>query len=323
MPKKLTRDVLTSQRSALDALMAALNPEDAIGRASLSYKKSSLDDEPAALDVEMETLASVVLAFEGGPVTGSRGVDAEFASDALRSYQDLVANQMMATETGGLGQRGPVPDKSATRLNITNIVHGSFGFQLEERNGDQPQFIDSALKNSIRAVDDLIVDFASFADANYTRAIEQIDRRVFVSLQKFYENLYSGSASIKIIESERSFSIDNNSVILARGRVRGVSVEDVQITIVGQLLGLTPVSKRFDLRPTVSDTVLSGQVGQRLSDDYIERLRYEKRVSGQVYRATLLKRTTTQADGSFSESYTLTDLNDTIEGSQAIQPRPE
>ena len=34
--------------------------------------------------------------------------------------------------SGGLGQRGIVPNKGASTLHITNIVRGSFGFLLEE-----------------------------------------------------------------------------------------------------------------------------------------------------------------------------------------------
>ena len=310
MVRKLDRDALESQINGIDSLMASLDQEDEVGRVSLQFRKDQLAAQLDSLQREFVSTGAVVLSFEGGPVVGSRGVDAEFAADALHSYQDLIAKQMAAFETGGLAQRGPVPDKSSARLNITNIVHGSFGFQLEESSESEPQFIDSAVKRSISAIDDLLVAFASPSDSTYLEALSKVDRRVFIAVQRFYESLYRDSAAVKIIEDERAMTINQSAVILARGRIQGLEVADEEFSIKGELLGLAPIQRRFDFKPDDGGAVISGQVGQKMSDDYLARLHGDKRISGRVYRATMSRRTATRADGSVTVSYTLTDLTD-------------
>lgn len=308
MVRKLNRDSLESNINGVDALMAGLNENDLVGRMSLQYRRDQLREELESLSGELVTTGSVVLSFEGGPVTGSRGVDAEFASNALHSYQDLIAKQMAAFETGGLSQRGPVPDKEAARLNITNVVHGSFGFQLEENGSNEPQFLESAVKRSISAVDDLLLAFASNTEEVYTSALSRIDRRVFIGVQKFYESLYQDSAALKIIEDDRSLTIDRQAVEVARGRIQGLEVVDEELTMIGELLGLAPIQRRFDFQTSDSRLVISGQVGQRLSNEYLSRLHGAQRISGQTYQAVMSRRTATRADGTETVSHILLDL---------------
>lgn len=310
MGSKLTRDAMESELTGLDGLLANLDPEDVIGRASLEYRRRSLAKELAHDESQVRTLGSVTLSFEGGPVTGSRGIDAEFASKALHDYQDLIAKQMAAAETGGLARSGPVPSKELAKLNITEVMHGSFGFHLEERDSDEPQLVESAVRNAIAKIDDLLIAFASSDEQAYSGALATVDRRVFISVKSFYENLYSDSASMKIIEDDRSLVIDRQAVLTARHRIRDVEVEDDEFDVNGELLGLAPISRRFDFQPLTQGPVISGQVGQRLSDDYLERLHGEERISGQIYRALMTRRTATRADSSISRTYTLLDLQD-------------
>ena len=310
MPGKLSRDSIESEIVGINSLLNSLEAGDVVGKASLEYRRRELATELDRLVHQISTLGMVTLAFEGGPVTGSRGIDAEFASNALHDYQELIAKQMAAVDTGGLARSGPVPAKGLAKLNITDLMHGSFGFHLEERDSDEPQMIDSPVKKAIEKVDEILIAFSSNDEDAFNRALAIVDRRVFITLQSFYENLYRDSASLKIFEDERSFIIDQYAVLTARERIHGVEVGDEEFTMEGELLGLTPISRRFDFQPSDRGAVLSGQVGQRLSDDYLERLHGEERISGRVYKALLSRRTATRVDGSISVSYTLVDLGD-------------
>lgn len=308
MVRKLERDALESQLSGVHALVAETDPDDFIGRASLQYQQDQLGRRIELLSAEVASTGSVVLAFEGGPVIGSRAIDAQFAASTLSSYQDLISKQIAAMEPGGLAQRGPVRSRSVGKLNITNLIHGSFGFQLEEEGSDEPELVDSAVKQSIAIVDDMISAFSSGDERVYLNALSQVDRRVLISLQEFYNTLYKDSASLKIIEDDRDLTVDQHSVLLARGRIQGVKVDDEELSITGELLGLAPVQRRFDFRASDGRGVISGQAGQQLSSDYLERLHSEARLPGRVYIAKMLHRTATRVDGSYNESYTLLDL---------------
>jgi hypothetical protein len=310
MVRKLTRASIESQISGLRALIDSLDENDDLGRVSLEGRLEDLQESLERLGDEIRTTGSVLLSFEGGPVTGSKGVDAEFAANVLHDYQELIAKQMAAADTGGLAQRGPVPSKDLARLNVTGVVHGSFGFQLEERASDEPQLVDSAVKRSIEEVDRLLVAFASNNYDDFSQALAIVDRRVFITVKSFFESLYRDSAALKIIEEDRSMSFDQRAVIVARDRISGVEVEDNEIILRGELLGLAPIQRRFDFRSSEDARVISGQVGQRMSDDYLERLHGEDRISGRLYIATMSRRVATRVDGSVSESFTLLDLRD-------------
>ncbi len=309
MPRKLNKDSLESQIAGLQALIDSLDIDDEIGRFALQTRLDDLNEELSELQGQVLTNGTVVLSFEGGPVTGSRGIDAEFAANVLHDYQELIAKQMAALDTGGLAQRGPVPSKQMAALNVTGLVHGSFGFQLEERGSDQLDMIDSPVKRSIEQVDDIISSFSGSNYDSFAQALAVVDRRVFISLKSFFESMYRDSASLKIIEEDRQFVIDHRAVAVARDRISGVDVEDAEFSLRGELLGLAPIQRRFDFRSS-EGVFISGQVGQRMSDDYLERLHGEDRISGREYLATMSKRTATRADGSTSESYTLLELRD-------------
>lgn len=303
------RDAVASEISALDALLASVDEDDFIARRSLSYRRDELVSELEGIIDQQHSLGQVVLAFEGGPVVGSRGIDATFAARTLAEYQELISKQVAADSVGVLAQRGPVPAPIASRLNITNIIHGSFGFELQEI--DQPQLpvFESPVKQAIETVDDVLSSFSGSSEASYRDALESVDRRVFISVQRFFESLYRDSASLKIVENERELSLDQYAVLRARSRIRGVEVVDEHIVLLGELLGLTPVSRTYDFRP-VNHELITGKVGQRLSDDYLERLHGEDRISGRQYAGIFSRRTATKADGTVNISFMLLDLRE-------------
>lgn len=325
MVARLKRDSVASELRAVSSMIDGLDADDKIGRRSLSYRRDELARELDLLEERVDTVGRVILAFEGGPVVGSRGIDATFASRTLGDYQELIAKQL-ASDDAELASRGPVPARNSARLNITNVVHGSFGFELEERGVDQFGLIDSPVKMAIAAIDDVLVAFAGPSEATFQAALANVDRRVFLSAQSFFDNLYRDSASLKIIESDRDFLIDQYAVISARDRIAGAVVVDAEISVFGELLGLTPVSRRFDFRVTRADgidpdTIISGQVGQRLSDDYLERVHGEERISGRMYIASMSRRSVRRADGTQSVSYSLLDLDVLAEEPGLILPR--
>lgn len=303
------RDAVASEISALDALLASVEEDDFIARRSLSYRRDELAAELAELIDQHQTLGTVVLSFEGGPVVGSRGIDATFASRTLSEYQELVSKQVAAENVGTLAQRGPVPAPASSRLNITNVVHGSFGFELQELDQPQLPMFESPIKRAISVVDDVLASFSGSSDAAYRSALESVDRRVFISVKRFFESLYKDSAALKIVEQDRELTLDQYAVLRARTRIRDVDVVDEQLVLIGELLGLTPVSRTFDFQPDGTGLII-GKVGQRLSDDYLERLHGEERISGRKYAGVFSRRTATGADGTVNVSYMLLDLRE-------------
>ena len=140
--RKLERDFAHADLAAVQGLLAQLGDEDIMARFGLEARRDELQQTIETLDAAPdEPVASAALFFGGGPVIGARGIESEFAGSAVTKFQDIVA-KVLAHETGGLGQRGIVPNKGASTLHITNIVRGSFGFLLEEVQPHQQQLLE-------------------------------------------------------------------------------------------------------------------------------------------------------------------------------------
>ncbi|MFL6760808.1 hypothetical protein [Sphingomonas sp.] len=309
MALKLTKDSLQSEEQSLQNFLDELDPNDIVNRASIAKRLEVVRTELATMTDELETQGVVILAFDGFPVEGSRGIDAEFAADALHDYQELIAKQIGERETGGLSRTGPVPSRDLARLNITNVVHGSFGFQLEEKDSGQTSLVPSPVKEAITQVDNMLAALASPDPETFDDALASIDRRMFITVQSFYENLYNDSASLKIIESSRSIVLDNSLVARARERLHGTVVNDEDFATKGELLGISPVQRRFDFREEATGRIISGQVDQQLSSQYLARLHGDQIAPGQTYTALMRRRIAVRSDGSERESFTLTGLD--------------
>jgi len=309
MALKLTKDALQSEEQSLQTFLDELDPEDIVNRASIARRLEVVRTELASMTGELDTQGVVVLAFDGFPVEGSRGIDAEFAADALHDYQELIAKQIGERETGGLSRTGPVPSRDLARLNITNVVHGSFGFQLEEKDSGQTSLVSSPVKEAITQVDNMLAALASPDPETFDDALASIDRRMFITVQSFYENLYNDSASLKIIESSRSIVLDNSLVVRARERLHGTVVNDEDFSTMGELLGISPVQRRFDFREEATGRIISGQVDPQLSSQYLARLHGDQIAPGQTYTAHMRRRIAVRSDGSERESFTLTGLD--------------
>jgi hypothetical protein len=309
MALKLTKDALQSEEQSLQSFLDELDPNDIVNRASIAKRLEVVRTELAAMEGELDTQGVVVLAFDGFPVEGSRGIDAEFAADALHDYQELIAKQIAERETGGMSRTGPVPSRELARLNITNVVHGSFGFQLEEKDSGQTSLVPSPVKEAITQVDNMLAALASPDPETFDDALASIDRRMFITVQSFYENLYNDSASLKIIESSRSIVLDNSLVVRARERLHGTEVNDEDFSTTGELLGISPVQRRFDFREEATGRIISGQVDQQLSGQYLERLHGDQIAPGHTYAAHMRRRVAVRSDGSERESFTLTGLD--------------
>jgi hypothetical protein len=310
MAMKLSRDILQSDLAAVQRLLSRVGPKDPLARITLTERKNTIERELTQLDADRATLGTVLLSFEGGPVRGSYGIDADFAGRALQDYQELIAKQLAARDSGGLAQRGPVPDRQVSRLNVTNVVHGSFGFLLEEDREDEPQMFDSAVKQAISKVSDLFTTVTAPDPTGFLQALEYVDPRVFISLRKFIEDLYREGSSMKVYEEDRDLNFDVYAVNTARERMRAVDVTEDEVTIEGELLGIVPIQRRFDFRDRVTGEVIKGKVGQRLSADYLERIHRDEQTVGRHYRASMLRRSVRRADGVVATSWTLLDLND-------------
>ncbi|MBP2304606.1 hypothetical protein GBZ48_17785 [Azospirillum melinis] len=309
MSKRLELEALRADLAAVESIIANLDAEDFVAKLSFEARRDELLHEIKKIDHRADTLASVAIFFQGKPVLGSRAIDAEFASNAVAMYQDIVSKKLAVKETGGLAQRGPIPVRNASKLNIVDIVHGSFGFVLEEDDENGVPLFNSSLRDVVSEAGTVVEKFSSNNDEDFSRELEEIDQRLFSSVKKFYRHLHDNEASIRLVENDSERKIDKYGVERAYRRVMEADVSEDVVQIDGVLLGVTPISRRFDMRRIDVKDVITGKVGPLFSLEYLRRIEKDEQFIGRMWRATLNRKTVVRPGGRETHSYTLVSLD--------------
>jgi hypothetical protein len=267
MPLKLKLDGLQAEISALDKLIEqATTYSDVIAEYQLTKRKKILQDEIDSLYKEKEKTASVALFFGGKPVLGSRGIAAEFAGSVLGVFQDLVSTLFSQTEIGSLGERGIIPLKDASRLMVTEVSRGSFGFVLDEMS-DQMEIVDTTLKNIIGEVAKLLERTASPNELEFEEAVELLDSRTLLALKDFFFKLDTNDATLRIVEDVVDFTLDEASIRRGRQRTESTSINESEEYIFGVMIGFLPNHKKFEMNSD-ANTPLYGSVSKEAAEQY-------------------------------------------------------
>jgi len=268
MSYRLKLEGLQAERSAVDTLLSQANQwGDEIGKIQLARKKELLEEEIANLLGSPDKNASISLYFGGDPVLGSRGISAEFAGTALETFQELVSRSYAKAELGAIGERGPVPLKQATKLMVTSIAKGSFGFVLDELS-DQSELSDTPLKGIVEEVASLIEKAASPNEIDFENVMETLDARTLVSLKDLFVNLDKSSATFRILEEKFDYTLDHSSIARARRRTESTEIQEEEGLINATLEGFLPDHKKFEVR--INDELVYGSTTKQASEQFLD-----------------------------------------------------
>lgn len=286
--RRLELEGLFADRETVRAMLDGLDAGDPIGRLSFGARLASIEAEIRRLGGLTENLGSVALLFSGNPVYGSRSIAADFASSILKSFQDLVTKRIAADEFGKLGARGRLPERTASTLAIRELVRGSMGFVLEETSPNE-EIAETPIKKAIDEVTQVISQAAAESDSDFEASVETLDPRMLVSLRDFFQTLDDAGASVRIVEDERDASLDLEAVRRARLRVEATEVQDTESeTLVGDLLGLLPDSRRFEMKLSDSGEVIRGNVAATLSTRWLDLIEAPgEKIVGEVWRTKM------------------------------------
>jgi hypothetical protein len=307
MLPQLNQQYLQANLAQAEVLLAdAAQDDDPIGQHQLGQLVRDLRGKLAAMpQLIAQAPAGVALFFGGRPVVGSQGIHAEFGSKILDRFQKIVSERYASEELGPLSTRGRVPLKDDTHLLITDVVRGSFGFVLQAAQDESSDASDTSLKTVVDKVASTISRVAAQDDMLFDEAASEIDERQKNSLSEFFKLLDAEGATMRIVEGERDFELDQASVQRARSRVAGLQIkEDIQ-TLSGQIVGWSDVSAKFELKLHDSLAIVQGTVSraelERVESEGLEPYHKHLRVSVKVREVTAKNRLP-------KLSYTLTSL---------------
>lgn len=296
MLPQLNQQYLQANLAQAEVLLAdAAQDDDPIGQHQLGQLVRDLRGKLAAMpQLIAQAPAGVALFFGGRPVVGSQGIHAEFGSKILDRFQKIVSQRYASEELGPLSTRGRLPLKDDTHLLITDVVRGSFGFVLQAAQGESADASDTSLKTVVDKVASTISRVAAQDDMLFDEAASEIDERQKNSLSEFFKLLDSEGATMRIVEGERDFELDQASVQRARSRVEGLQIkEDIQ-TLSGQIVGWSDVSAKFELKLHDSLAIVQGTVSraelERVESEGLEPYHKHLSVSVKVREVTAKNR---------------------------------
>ncbi len=248
--------------------------KDVIAKLSLQSRRDELVKNLAQLADVREVSASASLFFAGEPVRADQGIEVSFGAQAMEKFQEVVTRVFAFQHTGSLGQRGAVPGKDATRLHLTNVVRGSFGFRLEEM-PSQSALLESPLKDAMDEATRLIANFGLGDEEAFESEVENLDSRVLTSIRDFFGLLNDRQATFRLVSGTSDKSFHAQTIARAAERAKITKLDEEEIELPGQLAGALRDSRIFEFRPEDGRPALKGPIGAELSADTISKINRE------------------------------------------------
>lgn len=284
-----------------------------LAQAQTLLAEASLDDDPIGahqfghlvidLQAKLQGMpdaiarapAGVALFIGGRPVVGSHGIQANFSGKAIDQIQALVSQRFAALELSPLASKGRVPLKDNTHLLVTDVVRGSFGFVLQAAEPDDVgQPVNTTLKAVVDKVAETFSRVAAQDDRLFDGAVAEIDDRQKRALTDYFKLLDTEGATVRIIEGERDFELDQAAVQRARHRVESLRIAEDTVVLNGQIIGWTDYSARFELRLHDNQELVQGAITQealdRVSVEGVEPYHKHVRATVKLKRVTMVNR---------------------------------
>ena len=269
MPVSLTRDTLEEELRYVEQQAEAAQ-DDPWGTSVVMWKNrlADLRDQLTKLVGEPNAEASVALVFQGAPVIGERDIKLDFATVALDNYQKIVSLALAAQTDTDIENKGPVKSSEKSKLYIRDLVRGSMGFILEEKPSDQPSLMPTPLKIAVETTTKLLSDLSSTDAIQYEEAIDGVQGRMLLAVQKFSRTLANSAATAKIYDDQHRIDLDSNAISLLNGRLGDIEVREEPSTVTGVLLGILPDSHQFEILLSPSGEILKGTITDELAERY-------------------------------------------------------
>ena len=320
MANFLKRAELNADAATTRALLNQLADEDILGRLSLGYQQDEFDRQLKEAEGAPDTLASTALYFGGRPVIGSIGIEADFASEVLADYKDLIV-KVWATTENDVASRGPVPDQASAKLHVTSLLRGSMGFLIEEIDLKATPMFPTPLKLAADAAADLVISVARESDEQFTAQLEGLHPRVFLSVQHLYNLLHKSEAVLRLVDSHQDELLNRDSIDKGYVRLEQAQMEESEIKVEGLLQGIIPEGARFEFRLRTGQ-LIEGSVAPTMSEAYLTRLERDQAI-GKYFNARIQQKDVRRF-GRTTTKYTLLDLEEpgaTADGVNGPTPR--
>ena len=260
-------ETLQAKRVGLQALLSEI-PDDPLEKPALEYAIRKIDARLQALADKPKINPQAEMFFVDGQVTNAHGLEITFASDMLKSYQNMVTNHYAAKHYS-LRRTGRRHGEAESHLFLTALPRGSFGMQLS-----QPHISDWVLAGNVaKAMEDLsgLVQAAAESDAAFDGLLGSFNSRVLKPLTSFMATLNAGGGSFRLVTGMSQVKMNREKIQEAYLRVSAASSLDREITVPGTFGGITAYSWEFDFRPNQGD-VIHGPLAEEITEEDVKQM---------------------------------------------------
>jgi len=267
--------LLLSERTTLEQLIDETPEEDVLDRGSLQTRLEIVQRQIAAEAAHREP-ARVRLTFRGGPVVGSHGTFAQFATKALNDFTESVVT-MAASLDSPLGARGPLPNRELHKMLITSTALGSFGFELEEHRIGQLELHEaSPMAQALERTHKLLQGTQGTDDELADSALE-VDDRALDKIRTFLQTLVDSEATCTMTTDRTQVSFKDLAQVRASvGRLSRENIREEEQSLVGEITGALPDGRTFEFRLSETGQIIRGKVGPGIPDpDVLNDMRHK------------------------------------------------
>lgn len=261
------RDVIRSEVSEIESILARIPPENVIDRFGLEARLGELNLELAALGDRVQDAERLQLTFRGQPVLGSRAIAADFAGAASSAFVDAFS-AIIAGLKGSLRYSGPIPDKVSSRLMITGMATGSYGFEMELPAFQSDLFAESATPgDAAQLLRELLRVSATGSDDDISDIVEAIHPRAVRKVADFLSVVSKKGAWCGLEFRNEYFKFDNlDQLKNSEYRLRSENIIEGEEVYFGEFQGILPKGRTFEFVLSDDSDVIRGRLGLDIGD---------------------------------------------------------
>lgn len=249
---------LLSERFALNEMIEATPDTEVIDRLSLEGRLEEVEKQLKDYEGFSPRRIEGSLTFEGNPVVGSHGIDAEFGSRAVSAFSKAVS-LVGAGDQGPLRSKGRVSQKDKYRLLITGTALGSYGFRVEAASQEPVPKGEIPLGESAIIRVKRILEASVRTDEELANTIGEMDNRALKGVHDFLKTVADSKAVCTLTFNGDEFRFhDPGQVRHSQTRLSRDHIKEEIVTITGKVLGFFPHIPRVQLQTTSKESIFWG-----------------------------------------------------------------
>lgn len=221
------------------------NIDSPLMRASLEKRIESIQSELDSIDSVEYFDTTLRLWFGGEAVYGSMGIFSDFASKTSVLLSNMIATKYIEIVSGdlNLSERGKIKGLGKGKMYISNILHGSFGYEMGWVRNDL--FSEQDASQAIGEVISLI-DMAAKDEVNLDDFLKNESPRTVTYLRNFYKTVSETSNILKMESGMNHTELSKTALQIGYSRVNQSNVTETYITMEALLSGIFTDSGTFE-----------------------------------------------------------------------------